>query len=56
MMITEIFLILCISDCTVTGEDNFSVKNSRNIVLNMPYTKLQPKDTIQMQMRPLNLV
>ena len=56
MMITEIFLTPCTSDCTVTGEDNFSVKNSRNIVVIMPYTRLQPKDTIQTQMRPLNLV
>ena len=56
MMIMEIFLTPCTSDCTVTGEDNFSVKNSRNIVVIMPYTRPQPKDTTQTQTQPLNLV
>ena len=35
---------------------NFSVKNSRNIVVIMPYTRPQPKDTTQTQTQPLNLV
>ena len=46
MTITAIFLILGTSGCTVTGEDNFSVKNSLDIVVNTPYIKLRPKDMI----------
>ena len=53
--ITVIFVTLCTSGCTMTGEDNFSVKNSLDIVVNTPYIKLRPKDMIQMRMLQPNL-
>ena len=56
MMIMEIFLTPCTSDCTVTREDNFSAKNSRSIVVITPSTRPQHKGTTQMQTQPLNKV
>ena len=53
--IIAIFLTLCTSGCTVTGEVNFSVKNSRDIVVNTLYTKLRPNHMIRMGMLQPNL-